>query len=188
MIELCKKKSTLSELAAFWSVLEKQVLIIYKCFSKASVRMNRHCDRPDTDMVMVRIPVKFVLVAQDAAVNDILLTHAGDRWRGVCVIVFTCAQRRWRGETAPGLMMCSSRFTNEEARCLFPRTMPYWSANREHDSNALATLCPLLLAKHTHTHMHACRHHCGCIPDTMQVVVLWLPEHMCLVSPQFHEY
>ncbi len=28
-------------------------------------------------------------------------------------------------KSAPGLMMCLSRFTNERAQCLFPRTMWY---------------------------------------------------------------
>lgn len=66
------------------------------------------------------------------------MTHVGE-WRRlgggvyvrVSVHVYVCGEkmeRRWRErekKSAPGLMMCLSRFTNEKAQCLFPRTMWY---------------------------------------------------------------
>lgn len=54
---------------------------------------------------------------------------------------------------------------------------------------------PLCLHKtqytHTNRHTHTLRTYTlahECIPDIIQVVVRWLPEHMFLVSLQFHEY
>lgn len=126
-----------------------------------------------------------------------VLTHV-DVWTRLFVCV--CVRASKRAETmerknAPGLMMCSSRFTNEKAplfackdNAILICKLGAWL---ECFGYPLSLSACIKHSTHTQTDTHTLRTYTlahECIPDIIQVVVRWLPEHMFLVSLQFHEY